>query len=108
MPILHEGVRIELGGRAFVMPPLTLKHLRIHGGVIRSLGDLKGIPSDQDVDGIVTLIHAALSRNYPELTREEIEDLVDVTNLAPTFQAMVGQSGLTRVAKDAASGEVTP
>lgn len=107
MAILHDGVKINLGGREFVMPPLTLKHLRLHGPIITGLQAMTDVPDAEQCDGILTLLTAALSRNYPDLTREDLEDLVDVVNLKPAFLAMVGQSGMTQV-KAGEVGEVTP
>ena len=55
------------------------------------------------MDCIVDVVHAAVIRNYPALTKEEVEDLIDLGNAAVIIKAVMGQSGLVR--KDGAPGE---
>ncbi len=47
----------------------------------------------------IEVIHSALSRNYPELTIEDVEELVDLGNFSEVFQAVMGVSMLKKKSK---------
>lgn len=95
---LLDGVEIMMGGKKWTIPPLTLKQIKKFSGTFQDLVNLdtSNIPAMATgaVDAAVDIIHAAIVRNYPELTRDELEDLIDLRNLAPVMQAVLGMSGL--------------
>jgi len=96
---LIDGATITLGRRAFVVPPLNL-------GRIKKLQDdlaiLAMVPQDatrfepHQLEAAITIIHSALTRNYPDLTREEVEDVVDMGNMENLMRAIMGQSGFAK------------
>ena len=102
MAVLLNGTKVTMGGRDFILPPLTLKALRDLGPKIKTLGDLNGVPTPEQVDAIVALVHASAARNYPELTPDDLLDLLDLGNLHEVFPALMSASGL----RQGAPGEV--
>jgi hypothetical protein len=52
------------------------------------------MPSAEDLDTIVDMTLAALKRNYPEITRKELEDLIDLGNLKEIVDVVAGVSAL--------------
>lgn len=95
------GIPLVLGGTEFLVPPLSL-------GALELLQDrLSGFTGGMDPASIRTVVDAALmaiKRNYPEMTREQILDLLDVANMMDVFSAIMDISGLKRKAID--QGEV--
>lgn len=93
-----KGVPVELGGQSFIVPPLSL-------GALETLGpSLAKFSAGQDqVKTSIDIVHAALVRNYPQITRAEVADLVDMQTVGAVVDAVMGVSG---VAKDEA-GNVT-
>lgn len=93
---LLEGVKVDLGGKSFIIPPLNMKSLRILGPKFTALqAALAGGAMSLDnetIDTLVDTIHSAMIRNYPSITRDEIEDLVDLGSLPQVFQAVMAQS----------------
>jgi hypothetical protein len=98
-----EGQKVNLGGRDFVVPPLNLRALRILGPRFAELSQnaVAGVIGPDQIDTMIEVVHAAMVRNYPEITKEELEDLLDMGNIARVFQAVAAQSGM----KQAPSGE---
>ncbi|HET8552701.1 MAG TPA: hypothetical protein VFM97_09540 [Gammaproteobacteria bacterium] len=94
-----EGRTIELGGEERIIPPLNLKALRTLKPEIDRLstGNIaaNGL-GDEDIDAIVKIVHAAIARNYPDITAEQVEDWIDLGNSAEVIGAVMTQSGLTR------------
>ena len=94
------GEPVLLGDTEYTVPPLglfavktllpTIQRIAISpsGGVANLWGQL---------DDVLDLCHAALLRNYPDLTREALVELIDLTNFATLVDAVVRQSGLTAV-----------
>ena len=97
--VKHKGIPVQMGEREYVVPPLAL-------GALEALQDrIAGFKGDirdgKQVATVIDAAHAALKRNYPEITREEVADLVDVSNMAEVFEAVMDVSGLKRKALEA-------
>ena len=90
-----EGVKINIGGVDYVAPPLNFRQIRQLRPVIDKMADATQVSnfSDEQIDNIITIVHAALSRNYPDITKEVLEDALDLGNMAKVIQAIMGVSG---------------
>ena len=101
MPIVkHKGIALELGGDFYVIPPLplgALEQLQAAGGTVQ--GDLS---NPIWVTLMLDLIHTALRRNYPDMTRETVGDLIDLGNLGEVVEAVMDVSGVLRKQLEAA------
>lgn len=91
-----DGVNLTIGGRDFTVPPLNLKALKKLTPTIQSIVDAGDDLSLAQLDAIVDVVHTALARNYPDLSRDEVEELLDVVNMEPTIRAVLEASGLTK------------
>jgi len=89
-----DGVSISLGGTEYVVPALSFKQLRNLQPKLATLGTVKGIPSEAQLDAVAEVVHAALSRNYPDLTLDQVGDMLDLTNMKHIVPAIMGISGL--------------
>lgn len=90
-----EGVDIKLGDKSYIVPPLNFRLLKKHKGDIDAItAAAPGTGLDTTIaDRVVAVVHAALSRNYPALTIEEVEDGLDLRNSKDVMGALLGQSG---------------
>ena len=85
-----KGKEIEFsdGGKRIV-PPLSL------GAVEAFQEKLKGYSGGMgDVGLVIDVSHAALTRNYPGITRTEVADLIDLSNMNAVMFAVMNVSGL--------------
>jgi hypothetical protein len=90
-----KGVALELGGDTFVVPPLTLGAFEDHADALRSFD---GQPSVANVRMVVDLLTRALQRNYPDITRDEVRERVDLQSMSAVMFALMGVSGATEAA----------
>jgi hypothetical protein len=106
-PTLIDGVSVRMGGRDFTIPPLTLGMVKRLAPQLEKMGgaDPASISGPEAADACVTVIHAALKRNYPELTQDEVEELLDLGNMQKVTHAVMGISGL--IPSGEAQGEAT-
>lgn len=93
-----EGVTVAIAGREYVVPPLTFAQIKRLTPVINKLTgiDPEGPLSLEYLDDVLTIIHQAMSRNYPDLGREELEEILDLGNALKIMKAIMGVSGFVQ------------
>lgn len=93
-----DGKHVRMGGKEWTVPPLNFKALKKYGPILNTKTPQQLVEEGQ----VVELIHAAMLRNYPDLTVDELEDMLDMGNIMEVTMTVMGVSGL--VAKPA--GEI--
>jgi hypothetical protein len=88
-----SGITIAMGGHDYVVAPLTLGQLRRLAPKIEALRP-GASDSEQVMDAICEIVHAALSRNYPDIPPERVPELIDLGNRDQIIKAVLGGSGL--------------
>jgi len=90
-----DGVPLKLGGTDYILPPLNLAALEKYWPVIESWGEP---PASlvQRLSEAAELLHAALLRNYPELTLAEVKEGLDLASFPAILPQLLEVSGLTR------------
>lgn len=96
-----KGIEVEFSdGVTRVCPPLTLRTMQV---LQERLAAYTGGTDPRNVELVVDAAHASLVRNYPDIARDDVLDLIDIGNMARVMSAVMGVSLL--VPKDGASGE---
>lgn len=85
------GHSYELSGKTYVIPALSLRSVQQLKDKI--LGFQNGDPMSQVAD-IADIAIAAFNRNYPDMTRDELLDMIDMNNMPEIIMIIMGQSGL--------------
>lgn len=100
-----KGCPIELGGKVLILPPLSLRSLDQLLPRIRSFS--ANVHDEQyDTGLVVDVAFAALTRNYPDLQRDDLLDQIDLGNMMDIMQAAMDISGMRRKsAEEQAKGE---
>jgi hypothetical protein len=96
MPKIN-GVTLNLGGMDYVVPPLSLGALEVLQSRIEAFD---GSMNKESVATVIDCLHAALRRNYPDITREVVADMVDVANFGQVMNAVMNASGMGLKAAD--------
>lgn len=108
-PTKVKGIPVEMGGTTFIVPPLSLGALdQLQDRLEKFTGDIR---DGSQMATMLDAAHASLKRNYPDITREEVGEMVDLENMARVMEAIMDVSGLKRREFEAAgntSGEATP
>jgi len=96
----YKGIAVQLGDEELVVPPIALGALeQLQSRLSGFTGDVTDI---SQIGLVLDVALAALKRNYPEMTRDQLADLIDVGNMMEVFEAVMDVSGLKR---KAAQGE---
>jgi hypothetical protein len=84
---MTDGKKIMLNGREFIVPPAPLSCVRRYHEVFEGTAPITILI-------MAEIIHAALKRNYPDLTQDELEnEYLDVANMRETFNIVMNVSG---------------
>ncbi len=94
MADLVEGVVIRIAGRDWTVPALTFRQLRRLQPQIELLATIGTVATPEQIAAVSEIVHAALSRNYPSLTAEDVEEMLDLGNAARVISAILRGSGL--------------
>ncbi len=57
---------------------------------------------EAEIGTLVELVTAALSRNYPDMTPDQVENLLDLSNASKVLSAILTGSGLKPTGEDQA------
>jgi hypothetical protein len=110
---------VMLAGREWFVPTLAMRQSRVVVPALMRLmpvlsemrgGDASAMArmSEEDFENIIAIVHAALTRAYPALTRDEFLDLpASTTELVAAIAVVMRQTGFFKPAEDAAPGEQT-
>ena len=101
------GIKFAFADRELVIPPLSLT---AHEQLVDRLDAVRsgGLVGAASTGTIIDAVHAALKRNYPEMTRDEVGELLDLGNMSEALEAVMDVSCMKRKARDAAPGEAPP
>jgi hypothetical protein len=102
--MMIPGVTVTMGGRDWLVPPLTLGQLRRLMPRVRQLTEIDASMSEVQIGVLVEIVAAALQRNYPDATAEMVENLLDLGNAGTVLSAVLTGSGLRL--RDGRLGEV--
>jgi len=89
---LIDGAEIKMGGKLWVVPALSFKQVK---RLLPTMGRVgSGNVTPENMGDMAEVVHAALSRNYPDVTLDDVEDMLDLSNALSLFLAVMGQSGM--------------
>ena len=93
-PVKIDGPTVRMGGRDLVLAPLNFRQLRVT--LKEAIQNLQAPDVDVRMDSIELIIHGSLSRNYPDMTLDEVRDLIDMQNVWSLVQAILEIAGLKK------------
>ena len=97
------GTAVNVGGEVRICPALTLNQMKTLQPALDTIGKIKAAGSvlaDEEMDAIMDVAHAALSRNYPDLQRNAVADLIDTRNAPELIKAALGASPIEPAAAE--------
>lgn len=112
----YSGVPVFMDGRQFIIPSLSVRQfkesmalLMADAGVVQEdlvvaiasgnhgkVAELRGKIEDH-MNKLVPIIGMAIRRNYPEVTDENLFDMLDIETFREALKAVQGGSGMKRV-----------
>jgi len=88
------GIMVSMGGQQWTVPPLTLGQLRRLMPKVQQLTEIGSQMGEKQIRILVEIVAAALQRNYPDISVEIVENLLDLGNAGAVLNAVLTGSGL--------------
>ena len=98
------GVPVDFAGETLIVPPLTLNALQ---QLRERINKFTGSIDEENLNTVVDAAHSALKRNYPDITRERVGELIDLGNMIEVFESVMDVGGLRRKAREKEPGEAS-
>lgn len=99
-----KGISLSLGGEDYIVPPLSLGALeQLQERILKFNGD---IHDREQIATVIDAVHSSLRRNYPDITREAVADLIGLECMSDVFEAVMDVNGTKRRALEDAMQEV--
>jgi hypothetical protein len=92
--MMIPGVAVAMGGKDWLVPPLTLGQLRRLMPKVRELTEIGASMGESQIAVLVEIVTAALQRNYPDMAMDQVENLLDLGNASVVLNAVLTGSGL--------------
>lgn len=100
---------VEIGDRRLPVPPLSLNLVRYltenDKARLKSLSSIVGLPTEEQLDMFLHVIHTSLASLTKDLTLGFIEENVALEEIPGIFTAILTASGFTKREQD--QGEAT-
>jgi hypothetical protein len=92
-----DGTTVTIQGKDFIIPPLNFAGMKKIEAGIRKLSELS-TDNFEKITIMMDAIKLAIRRNYPasDLPDDEIEEMIDLTNINRVFDAVMGISGVVK------------
>lgn len=98
-----EGIEFDFGGGVvYTIPPLAM------GDLMKMSPQVKALQGTPEADALtcatvcIDVVHLALIRNYPKLSRDDVGALINLSNAVPAIQCAMDINGSYRKALKAA------
>jgi hypothetical protein len=104
------GEWVQMGMEEYRIPPLgfaAIKDMQANLEILQGMKDA-GAPNDDQMKVVAEVVHAAMRRNYPDMTSEQVLDMLDLGNFRKVFEAVLGMSGYRKAASGEALAPTTP
>lgn len=93
----YDGVTVYMDGKEWVIPPLSVRQFREH---YQTLLDTDITPENfqSKIADRLPIVLAAINRNYPDVTPEQLLDMLDLGTFKQVIGAIANSGGI-RAAK---------
>jgi hypothetical protein len=93
--MLGIGKPVGFGNVTLYIPALTVRQFTKALTLINEISSAGDEDTGKTMNQMMEVIHMAVSRNYPDITLEELLDLIDLSNLQDVFQQVLQSSNIT-------------
>lgn len=87
------GKSVKIGGKDYILPPLTLGMLEIYQDPIDEFQSGVNV-SSKSWTTVINVVHDALKRNYPDVPRTVITENLEMRHVMDIFAALMSLSGV--------------
>lgn len=98
------GQWITIGTEQYRIPPLAFLAVQELQDEVAGLAQMGARPTPDQMGTVAKIVQSAMARNYPEITTEEVNGMLDLGNYQAVLGAVLAVAGFTKEAGEG-SGE---
>jgi hypothetical protein len=98
------GKWVPFGSERYLVPPLSLLAVQQLADDVESLSTMTNRPTPEQMGVVIGIVHAAMKRNYPSMTPDDLGEMIDLGNWQEVMAAVLMISGYDKKG-DRPSGE---
>ena len=87
------GEWVTLGDEQYRIPPLSFRAVQELQDDVASLSQMGARPTPEQMGVVIRIVHSAMSRNYPSITPEQIDEMLDMGNYQDVLGAVLAIAG---------------
>lgn len=99
------GRWVLIGDEEYRIPPLAFAGIADLMDDVEALRNMGPRPSPEQMVTVAKIVHAGIRRNYPSMTLDDVNDMLDFSNYDAILSAVLNISGFQKTAVPP-SGEV--
>jgi len=95
-----DGKVLMIGDQKFIVPAINFKGVKKIEELLKRLGSIPaagGFLRIDQIDILTEIVLVGLSRNYPDLTKQQLEEILDMNNIQTVLEAVTAQAGFKKV-----------
>lgn len=95
--VKYKGVAVFMDGKEWIVPSLSVRQFRDNfEKLTKDMGELSAGNFAEKLTELMPIIKMALNRNYPELSEDQILDMLDLSTFPTVIQAIAAASGMRK------------
>lgn len=87
------GQWVSIGDEQYRIPPLAFRAVQELQDEVSALAQMGARPTPDQMSTVTRIVHSAMSRNYPSITMELIDDMLDLGNYQDVLSAVLSIGG---------------
>lgn len=91
------GVWVPIGEEEYRIPPLGFRSIQDLADDVAGLAEMGAKPTAAQMQVVARIVHAAMARNYPALSVDDVHDMLDLGNYQRILDAVLAGAGFVQV-----------
>ena len=101
------GQWITLGTEQYRIPPLAFIAVQELQDDVMGLAQMGARPTPEQMGVVARIVQSAMARNYPDITTDQVNEMLDLGNYQHVLGAVLAVAGFTKEAGTDGSGEAS-
>lgn len=102
------GEWITLGGEQYRIPPIAFRAVQELEEEVRGLAAMGQRPTPAQMGTVAKIVQSAMARNYPSITVEQVDEMLDLGNYQDVLSAVLSVTGFKKAGAESGEPMASP
>jgi hypothetical protein len=90
------GIWVRIGDEEYRVAALGFRALQDLAEDVATLQNMGQMPTREQMEVVIRIVHAAMLRNYPSMSMETVADMLDLANFEKILNAVMNITGYVK------------